>query len=107
MNEEMMSSLGTWGPILLMVLIFYFLLYRPQKKAQSKRRNMLEALKRGTRIITVGGIYGTIISIDDTIVRLEISKGIVIDCSRNSIASIVTDELKKEPEEKSEDSSDA
>ena len=95
MNEEMMSSLGTWGPILLMVLIFYFLLYRPQKKAQSKRRNMLEALKRGTRIITVGGIYGTIISID------------VIDCSRSSIASIVTDELKKEPEEKSEDSSDA
>ncbi|MDU2066335.1 MAG: preprotein translocase subunit YajC, partial [Sporomusaceae bacterium] len=47
-------------PIVLMVVIFYFLLYRPQQKEQKKRAEMLDSLKKGDRIITSGGLYGTI-----------------------------------------------
>ena len=54
------ETLGTLGPIVVMVAIFYFLLYRPQKKQQSRRRAMLDSLKKGDQVITIGGIYGTI-----------------------------------------------
>ena len=45
MNPEMMGTLGTWGPIVLLVAIFYFLLYRPQKNEQKRRKSMLDNLK--------------------------------------------------------------
>ena len=63
MSPEM---LGTWGPIVVMIAIFYFLLYRPQKKQQNRRRAMLDSLKKGDQVITIGGIYGTIVELGDT-----------------------------------------
>ena len=57
MSPEM---LGTWGPIVVMIAIFYFLLYRPQKKQQNRRRAMLDSLKKGDQVIQIGLINGTI-----------------------------------------------
>ena len=68
MSPETMGTVGTWGPILIMVLIFYFLLYRPQKNEQKRRRNMLDNLKKGNRVMTIGGIYGQVTEIKDKIV---------------------------------------
>ena len=48
------EALGTWGPIVVMIAIFYFLLYRPQKKQQNRRRAMLDNLKKGDQVITIG-----------------------------------------------------
>ena len=64
------ETLGTLGPIVVMVAIFYFLLYRPQKKQQSRRRAMLDSLKKGDQVITIGGIYGTIEEIGDKSLKL-------------------------------------
>ena len=60
MGNETAAALANFAPIALMLLIFYFLLYRPQKKAQKERQEMLDSLKVGARVITIGGIYGTI-----------------------------------------------
>ena len=49
-------------PLLIMVVIFYFLLYRPQKKQQKQRQVLLNSLKKGQKVLTVGGIYGEIVS---------------------------------------------
>lgn len=49
MSPETIAALGTWGPIIIMVLIFYFLLYRPQKTAQKRRRGMLDSLEKRIR----------------------------------------------------------
>ena len=49
MDAEMMAQLSSWGPIVILVLFFYFLLYRPQKQAQKKREEMLSRLKVGRR----------------------------------------------------------
>ncbi|WP_443873262.1 preprotein translocase subunit YajC [Mitsuokella multacida] len=76
------ETLGTLGPIVVMVAIFYFLLYRPQKKQQSRRRAMLDSLKKGDQVITIGGIYGTIEEIGDKSLKLKISDGFVIDAAR-------------------------
>ena len=76
------EALGTWGPIVVMIAIFYFLLYRPQKKQQNRRRAMLDNLKKGDQVITIGGIYGTIVELGDTSLKLKIADGVVIEVVR-------------------------
>ncbi|MCH3958453.1 MAG: preprotein translocase subunit YajC [Selenomonas sp.] len=85
MSPETMAALGTWGPIIIMVLIFYFLLYRPQKSAQKRRRSMLDTLQKENRVMTIGGIYGTIVDIDEKTVKLKIAEHTVIEVARSSI----------------------
>ena len=84
------EALGTWGPILVMIAIFYFLLYRPQKKQQNRRRAMLDNLKKGDQVITIGGIYGTIVELGDTSLKLKIADGVVIEVVRSSVNANVT-----------------
>jgi preprotein translocase subunit YajC len=85
-----MAALSTWGPILVMIMIFYFLLYRPQKAAQKRRMNMLDSLKVGHKVMTIGGLFGTIEAIDDKVVKLKIAANTVIEVSRASINSNIS-----------------
>lgn len=96
MDTEL-AALGNFGPILLMILIFYFLLYRPQKRAHDARNKMLEALKVGNRVITLGGIYGTITKLSDEIVTVKIADKVEVDVSRNAINGVV-DNVKESPQ---------
>ncbi len=92
MSPETMGTVGTWGPILIMVLIFYFLLYRPQKNEQKRRRNMLDNLKKGNRVMTIGGIYGQGTEITDKIVKIKIAEHVEIEVARSSINANVSQE---------------
>lgn len=92
MSPETMAALGTWGPIIIMVLIFYFLLYRPQKSAQKRRRSMLDTLKKENRVMTIGGIYGTIVDIDEKTVKLKIAEHTIIEVARSSINANISQE---------------
>lgn len=74
-------------PLVLMFAIFYFILIRPQQKKQREHKEMLKALKTGDQILTVGGIYGTIIAIDESKVKLKIAEHVKIDVARSSISS--------------------
>ena len=85
MSPETMAALGTWGPIIIMVLIFYFLLYRPQKSAQKRRRSRLDTLQKENRVMTIGGIYGTIVDIVEKTVKLKIAEHTIIEVARSSI----------------------
>ena len=78
-------------PIIILFVIFYFLLIRPQQKKAKEQREMISNLKKGVRIITSGGIYGTIISIDDTTIGLEIAEKIKIKITRGNVAAVVSD----------------
>ena len=86
-----MAAFASWAPILFMILIFYFLLYRPQQKARKEREEMLSSLKVGTKIITAGGIYGTITALDDTTVTIEIADNVKIQLTKNAIGTIAPD----------------
>ena len=77
---EEMGAVGTAGaligslfPLILMFVIFYFMLIRPQKKKDKKVKEMLAALKHGDRVCTIGGIYGTITGIKDETIELSVS----------------------------------
>ena len=89
--QEMLQA--SW-PILLMIIIFYFLLYRPQKKQQKERKNLLDSLQLGAKIITVGGIYGEIINIQGDRLTIKVSHNVNLDVARSAIANVVTEEAK-------------
>lgn len=67
------AIIGSLFPLILMFVIFYFMLIRPQRKKDKKVKEMLAALKPGDRICTIGGIYGTITSIKDDTIELSVS----------------------------------
>ena len=67
------EMIGMFLPLILMFVIFYFMLIRPQKKKEKKVKDMLAALKTGDRICTIGGIYGTIVNIKDDTIELAVS----------------------------------
>ena len=73
-------------PMIFMVVIFYFLLIRPQQKKAKEHKALLDNLKEGDQIITSGGMIGVIISIDDQIVNLEIADKVRIEIGRPYIA---------------------
>ena len=73
-------------PMIFMVVIFYFLLIRPQQKKAKEHKALLDNLKRGDRIITSGGIIGSIINIDDQLVSVEIADKVRIEMARPYIA---------------------
>ena len=89
--DEMTATFANFMPIILMLLIFYFLLYRPQKKAQEERSKMLDSLKVGNRVITIGGIYGTIVSLSDEIVTVKIAENVEVEMARNAINGVADD----------------
>lgn len=90
MPENLDQIVQASWPILLMVVIFYFLLYRPQKKQQKERENLLNNLKKGQKIVTVGGIYGTINTLNDEFVMLQIAEKTEVKVARSSIGRVLT-----------------
>ena len=68
------SLLGMLMPLLLMGLVFYFMFIRPQRKKDKKVKEMLDNLKHGDRVTTIGGIYGTIVAIKDDTITLAIGQ---------------------------------
>lgn len=68
------EMLGMLLPLVLMFVVFYFLLIRPQKKKDKKVKEMLAALKNGDRVCTIGGIYGTITGIKDDTIELSVGR---------------------------------
>jgi preprotein translocase subunit YajC len=83
------SSFSPLIPMLLMFVIFYFLLIRPQQKKNKEHRQMIENLKKGDRIITSGGLHGRITGLNDAILTVEISEKVRVKISRSSIAGLV------------------
>jgi preprotein translocase subunit YajC len=81
-----------------MLVLMYFLLIRPQRAQQRRTQDMLSGLKPGDEIITVGGIYGDVVEIEDDKIVLEIAEDVQIEVARRAIANIVPPEV-EEPEE--------
>ncbi len=94
LSNDMIQALAAYGPIVFMLIVFYFLLYRPQKKEQQSRKNMLLNLKKGNKVITVGGVYGTISEIKDDVVTLKIADKVEIQVARMSIANNMNNPIK-------------
>lgn len=83
---DTMALLNSIWPFFLMGGIFYFMLWRPQKQEQQRRANLLNGLKEGDNIITIGGIYGTITAISEKRVKVKVAENVEIEMARNAVS---------------------
>jgi preprotein translocase subunit YajC len=72
-----------------MFAIFYFLMIRPQQRQKQERERMLRAIKRGDRVVTTSGIYGTVTNLSDTTVTLRVADQVKLEFERGSIGRVV------------------
>ncbi len=79
-------------PFALIILIFYFLVTRPQQQQRRKIQDMLANLKTGDRVLTTGGIYGTIVGFRDGVVQLQVANQVRVDVARSAISSLASPE---------------
>ena len=85
------SLLTNLIPFVLMFAIFYFLLIAPQRKKAKAHTAMLQALKAGDRVVTNGGIYGTVVGVDDQKVQLRVADQVKIEIAKHAIAGLQTE----------------
>jgi preprotein translocase subunit YajC len=76
-------------PLILIFVVFYFLLIRPQQKKMKAHREMVGALKRGDKVLTSGGIIGTIVKVEDHELLVEIAKDVRVRVARGMISDLV------------------
>ena len=88
----MNSNTLTFVWIAVIFVAFYFLLIRPQQKRAKEQQALLASLRSGQRIVTVGGLYGTIERVEGDIIELRISDGVVVEVNRSAIARHVDPE---------------
>ena len=86
------GAIASFLPIILLFVIFYFMLIRPQQTQQKKRKEMLASLKKGDRVISIGGIYGMLKEVQDDIVILRIADNVNIKMARGGIERILGEE---------------
>ena len=84
-----LDSIGSYLPFLLLFVLLYFLMIRPQQKKQKEQRAMLSALAVGDEVLTAGGIVGKITKVTDNFITLEISEGTEIIIQKTSIVSML------------------
>ncbi|MBI2236545.1 MAG: preprotein translocase subunit YajC [Magnetospirillum sp.] len=96
-----LESLQSFLPLVLIFVVFYFLLIRPQQKRQKEHREMVNALRRGDRVVTAGGIIGTVAKVvSDAELSVEIAEGVRVRVVRSSITEVPS---KTEPVGKDKD----
>ncbi len=83
------SVLIQFMPIILIFLVFWFMIIRPQKKQQEKRKSMITALKRGDRIVTNGGLFATVKDVKGDRVVATIAEGVKVEISKSAIGSVI------------------
>jgi preprotein translocase subunit YajC len=98
----MMTTFVTFG---LVIAIFYFLIIRPQNKKQKETKRMIEALKKGDKVQTIGGIRGTVTAVREQTVVIKVDDSVKIEFSKNAVASVIDRKQAKEEVQDSEEES--
>ena len=97
-SMSMVSTLITFG---LVFVIFYFLIIRPQNKKQKEAKKMIEAVKKGDKVVTIGGVHGTVASVKDGTIVIKVDDNCKIEFSKSAI-SAVTAKGEEKPEDAEE-----
>lgn len=86
-----MEQLAQLLPILLIIAVFYLLLIRPQQKRARQHRELVSSIENGDRIVTIGGLHGTVGAVDEDTVRLELIPGTTITVSKQAVSRRLVD----------------
>jgi len=88
-GSDLQSTLTGMLPLVLMFVVLYFVMIRPQMKKQKEHKVMIEALAKGDEVATAGGVLGTVTKLSETTVSLEISSGVEIQLQRSAVVQVL------------------
>jgi preprotein translocase subunit YajC len=89
--------------LVILVAAFYFLIVRPQRRNAMIRRQLLNAVQVGDEIVTTGGVYGTVVAIEDDTLDVEIAEGVVVKLARGAVGARITPESEYDEDEEYDD----
>jgi preprotein translocase subunit YajC len=90
-NPETMQQVKFWGMMILIFVVFYFFMIRPQSKKQKEIQKQRESMKKGDKVVTAGGIYGEIKEVKDNAFIITIDKDVTIKVSKESVFADASD----------------
>jgi preprotein translocase subunit YajC len=102
-SGQLITTFVTFG---LVIAIFYFLIIRPQNKRQKETKRMLEALKKGDRVVTIGGIRGLVQSVKDDTVVIKVDDQVKLEFSKSAVSNVL-ERKESKAEKPKEDTKDA
>ncbi|MDP3670556.1 MAG: preprotein translocase subunit YajC [Telluria sp.] len=88
-DTGLMGNLSTFLPLVLMFVVMYFLMIRPQQKRAKEQRNMMEALGKGDEVITAGGMLGKVSKVTESYITLEIAANTEVVIQKNSVTTLL------------------
>ena len=86
---DMQSSLMSMLPLVLMFVVLYFVMIRPQMKRQKEHRAMIDALAKGDEVATAGGVLGKVTKLGDTYIGVEVAAGVEIQVQRSAVVQVL------------------
>jgi preprotein translocase subunit YajC len=86
---DMQSSLMSMLPLVLMFVVLYFVMIRPQMRRQKEHRTMIEALAKGDEIATAGGLLGRVTKLGDVYIAVEVANGVEIQLQRSAVVQVL------------------
>ncbi|MFM2050353.1 MAG: preprotein translocase subunit YajC [Pseudomonadota bacterium] len=86
---DMQSSLMSMLPLVLMFVVLYFVMIRPQMKKQKEHKTMIDALAKGDEVVTAGGVLGRVSKVGDTYVGLEVASGVEVQIQRSAVVQVL------------------
>ena len=93
------NPLGGFFPLIIIFVIFYFFLIRPQQKKSKEHQNLINALKKDDKIITSGGIYGTVTAVKGDVVEVKIAENVKVMVAKTAISTVIPPETSAAPVE--------
>ena len=86
---DIQSSLMSMAPLVLMFVVLYFVMIRPQMRRQKEHRAMIEALAKGDEVATVGGVLGRVTKLGDAYLTVEIANGVEVQVQRSAVVQVL------------------
>jgi preprotein translocase subunit YajC len=83
------SSLMSMLPLVLMFVVLYFVMIRPQMKKQKEHKAMIDAIAKGDEVVTTGGLLGKISKVGDTYLSVELATGVEVQCQRSAVIQVL------------------
>ena len=83
------SSLMSMLPLVLMFVVLYFVMIRPQMKKQKEHKSMIDALAKGDEVVTSGGVLGKVSKLGDTFLGLEVANGVEVQIQRSAVVQVL------------------
>jgi len=87
-SGEQANPLAMFLPLILIFIVFYFFIIRPQKKKEDERKKMIEAVAKGDKVVTIGGVHGTVTQVDESSILVQVDSSTKLRIEKSALSNV-------------------